>query len=224
MLARPTVLFVAALGLIATLGVTSSSAEAGRYVRVRPHRSHGHVHVALYPRGLYVGGGLVAARILGQSGGTELLENGVGMSLFTGIRVNPMLALELGYLGTLHNPQNVRTAWGNDVDYLMLNGLTADARIYLGNRDAASPGGGTQVQPYVQGGVGAYALDSTLFGAESVGTGFQLGGGLDVTLGPSVDLGVRALYRGIAMGPPDRVENDTFISAVTAEVNLGIKF
>jgi hypothetical protein len=236
MLARSTAMLLAALAAFATLGAASSDAEAGRYVRVRPARPHGHVHVALYPRGLYVGGGLVATRILGQSGGDELLEDGFGLTLFTGIRVNNALALELGYLGTLHNPQKVQTTWGNDVDYLMLNGVTADAKIYVGgnrndsaaamqpNGQPASTGGGTKVQPFVQGGVGLYVLDSTLFGTESVGTGFQLGGGMDIELGSHLDLGVRALYRGIAMGPPERVENDTFVSAVTVEANLGLRF
>jgi outer membrane protein with beta-barrel domain len=219
---QPTRILALLLGAV-TLAAAAPRAEAGRYY-VRPARPQYHVGVAVYPSGLYVGAGLVATRILDQSGGAELLENGGGLTLFTGIRISRPLALELGYLGSLHNPEKVRTTWGDDVDYLVLNGFTADARIFLGgNDDPEGPRSG-QVHPFLQGGVGLYFLDSTYFGTQSVGSGFQLGGGIDVTLAPNISLGLRGLYRGISMGPPERAENNTFISALTAEANLEIGF
>jgi hypothetical protein len=190
-------------------------AEADRY-RAR-HGGKSSVGVVVYPQGLYIGAGAVGTRILSQQGGPELLDDGAGLSLYSGLRVSPNLALELGLMTTLHNPEDVATPFGRDVDYLVLSGLTADAKIYFQTR---SPG----VEPFVQGGLGVYFLDSQHFGAQSVGSGFQAGGGVDFRLSPHVDLGVRGLYRGLAMGPPAAGFDDTFVSAMTAEANLTIRF
>jgi hypothetical protein len=187
----------------------SAPAEAQRY-RAR-------TSVVIVPHGLYVGGGLVGTRIVDQRGGDEILDHGFGFTLYTGLRLNPRLALELGWLATFHNPERVRTSFGDDVDFLVLNGFTGDAKIFL---DSASP----SMEPYLQGGLGLYLLDSTYFGAQSVGTGFQLGGGVDFRVAPAMSVGVRALYRGMAMGPPERVENDTFVSALTLDGNLTVHF
>lgn len=216
-------ILVAALGGVLVSAALATSAQAGR-VRVGGHghyhaRPGGHVAVMVYPRGLYFGAGLVGTSILDQSGGEELLEDGVGLALYGGWRLSPRLALELGWAGTLHNPVDVQTGYGTDVDYLVLNAFTGDAKIYLSDPNVRS-----RLEPYVQGGVGAYLLDSTYFGAQSVGSGFQLGGGLDYSVGPGVDLGLRGLYRGIAMGPPESREDDTFISAVSFEGNLTLRF
>jgi hypothetical protein len=197
------------VALALALAALPDRADARRY-----YRSRARVGVVLVPGGLYVGGGPAGAAIIGQSGGPELLDNGGGLALFAGLRINPRLALELGWLGTFHNP--AETGFG-DVDYLVLNGFTGDARVYLGESGQTS-------EPYLQGGLGLYLLDSTYFGAQSVGSGFQLGGGYDFFLSQQISLGVRALYRGIAMGPPDSNRNDTFLSAVTLDGSLKIDF
>ena len=164
----------------------------------------------------YVGIGGFGTRILGQSGGPEELNSGGGLSVYAGVHVSRALSLELGWMGSLHNPAPVSTWWGPETDYLVLEGATADAKIHLG--------GFGGLVPYLQGGVGLYWLGSDHFGADSVGAGFQLGGGLDLWLSRSVSLGARVLYRGIAMGPPDANFNDTFINALTAEGTLAVHF
>lgn len=207
------------------MSLDTASAEAGRYYRSRPHRYHArpyqpqaHVGVFLYPRGLYVGAGLTASRILHQSTGpgsaAGLIDDGAGLTLFTGLRINRTLALEAGWIGTVHGPDG---AAFDQAEHLMLNGFTADARVYL-------PSSSEGLEPYLQGGLGLYLLDSTYFGTESVGSGFQLGGGFDLRLGDSVKLGLRALYRGLAMGPPDAGYADTYVGALSAEGNLVLQF
>jgi hypothetical protein len=210
---RPsTLVLMFAIGIASFLG--PSPAQAQYYYRTYP--AHARV-VTLYPQGLYVGGGLVATRILSQSGGDEFLRGGGGLTLHTGFRVNRSLALEAGWTGTLHNPETVRTAFGDDVDYLALHGFTADARIFFRTETP-------NVEPFVQGGVGLYLLDSTYFGAQSVGTGFQAGGGVNIGLSGHLDLGLRALYRGMAMGPPEGGYRDTYVSALTVDGNLSFRF
>ncbi len=206
--------------LAAVLCIGASSADAGRYyvrgrgrVYVRPQAA-----VVVYPRGLYFGGGLLGNLIASQEGDTELLDNGGGLSLFAGWRLGQRLALELGYMGSFHNPAEVETAFGDDVDYLVMSGFTGDAKIYLGD-DPMAPS-----EFYLQGGLGLYAIDSTYFGTQSVGSGFQLGGGIDFHVAPQIDLGLRGLYRGISMGPPEERYDDTFISAVTVEGNVAFHF
>lgn len=205
-----------ALVLLVTMAA-SAPAEADRYHRRPRHRSHTHVAVVM-PWGLYVGAGLGAAGVLHQSGGDDLLGDGFGLSLHAGLRVHQLLALELGWLGTLHEPRGAVFA---EDQHLVLNGITADARVYL---PAIRGGGGPGLEPYLQGGLGVYLLDNTYFGTQSTGTGFQLGGGLDIPLGPHLVLGARGLYRGLAMGPVDATYTDTFVGALTTEVTVTGRF
>jgi hypothetical protein len=169
------------------------------------------------PTTWYMGLGLFGTSILDQSGGPEQLEGGGGLSLWAGVHVSEVLSLELGWMGSFHNPADVATWWGVETDFLVLEAVTADARLHLtrGNRG---------FDPYLQGGVGIYFLGSEHLGMDSIGTGFQLGGGFDVWVTPQVTLGVRAKYHGIAMGPPDSDDNDTFLSAATVEGSLGVHF
>ncbi len=206
--------------LVLVIGLLVAPAQAHAQYRhnARGHgHARGHFGVAIFPPGLYVGAGLVGTKILGQSGGPEILEDGAGVGLFTGIRVSPQLALEAGVSSSLHNPKSVQTAYGSNVDYLVLNSATADAKIFF-------PSSASTLTPFAQGGVGLYLLDSDYFGTQSIGTGFQLGGGFDIELGPGVDFGLRALYKGISMGPPESTLDDTFISALSAEANLALRF
>lgn len=219
--------FVLALAVASTVVLvgtpTIEDAEAGR--RYRHNRVRPRAQLVLVPRGLYFGAGIVGTKILKQNGGPELLDDGAGLTLYGGIRVSRALALELGWVGTAHNPETVDVGFGPETDFLVLNGFTADAKVFLGangmRSTVARPG---EAQPYIQGGLGVYFLDSSAFGTQSVGTGFQLGGGLDWVVGRNVDLGVRGLYRGMAMGPPDSNQDDTFVSAVSVEGSLTLRF
>jgi hypothetical protein len=202
------------LSLGAALMVLGASTSAQAQYRAR---GRGNVSVAIVPPGVYGGIGLVATKIVSQNGGDELLEDGAGLSFFMGIKLNERLALEGGIASTFHNPVAVQTSFGNDVDYLVLTAATVDAKIFF-------PTQGQHLVPFAQGGVGLYLLDSEYFGAQSVGTGFQLGGGFDLPLGPQIDLGLRALYRGMAMGPPESNADDTFVSALSAEANIAVHF
>lgn len=216
MMPRTNTRLLSLFAALTTLVVGTSVASAQYYQRpyARPYSET----VVIFPRGLYAGLGVTATRILRQDGGPELLEHGGGINLYAGLRVNRSLALELGWMGTLHNPVAVSTPFGDDVDFLVLNGFTADAKLYLGG------GNDTKMEPYVQAGLGLYLLDSQYFGAQSTGTGFQAGGGFDFRISSHALLGLRGLYRGLAMGPPQANYNDTFVSALTLEGNLNVRF
>ncbi len=211
-----------AFSLAAAAVVLTSSGNAAAQHRASGH-GHGHGHgqgqvsVSIMPPGVYAGAGIVGTNILSQSGGEELIDDGLGFSLFMGIKLNDRVALEGGVASTFHNPVSVQTSFGDDVDYLVLTAATVDAKIFF-------PNGGQRFVPFAQGGLGLYLLDSENFGAQSVGSGFQLGGGFELPIGPRLDLGLRALYRGIAMGPPESNNDDTFVSAVSAEANLAFHF
>lgn len=208
---------VVAVAVALSLLAWAEPADAQRAHRRAPYDGYARMRVHIIPYGVYVGAGLVGLRILGESGGDDLLDDGAGLTLFTGLRMSQRLALELGWVATFHNPESLRTNFGSETDYLVLNGFTGDARIYLGDGDS-------MIEPFLQGGVGLYLLDSTAFGAQSLGTGFQAGGGFDLRIGPQLDVGVRALYRGVAMGPPRSGDEDTFVSAAGVEGNLTLRF
>jgi hypothetical protein len=217
---------IRSLSIVACAGIllASATAEAGRYHSRRGHQRSYHgsyypptTHVGIFiPWGWYVGAGLVATRVLHQQGGEDLLGNGGGLTVYGGLRVHPLLALEVGWVGSLHEPRGASFA-GDDA--LLLNALTTDARIYLPVASESST-----FESYVQAGLGVYLLDNTYFGSQSVGTGFQLGGGLDASLGPNFLVGGRLLYRGMAMGPVEASYTDTYVGAVTGEVNLTLRF
>jgi len=214
------VLAAAAPGVALAHGVVVVQPPPPVYVTPVPHRPPPRGTYARgftpTPRTWYMGMGLVGTNIVGQSGGPEQLDSGAGLSAWLGVRLADSLGLEIGWLGSFHNPASVSTWFGAETDFLVLEGVTADARLHL------APG--RPFDPYLQGGVGVYFLGSEHFGLDSVGTGFQAGGGGDIWLTPAITLGVRALYRGVAMGPPDGGDNDTFVSAVTLEGALAFHF
>ncbi len=184
--------------------------------------------MVIIPRRTYWGFGLAAAKIVKQSGGPELLGDGVGLTLFGGLRIGPILALELGWMGTAHNPETVDVGFGPETDTLVLNSFTADAKVFVGGStpdvNRTNQGRLGPVQPFVQGGLGLYLLDSSVFGTQSVGSGFQLGGGASWSLGRHIEFSLRGLYRGIAMGPPSSELDDTFISSLTFDASAALHF
>lgn len=184
--------------------------------RPRAH-GHGHVRVAFMPSGFYIGAGIVALSILAQKGEEELLDDGAGLSVYLGIPISERFSLEGAITSTFHNPETVLTAFGTDVDWLVLSAATLDGRFFF-------PRDGSATTPYIQVGLGAYVLDSDFFGTQSVGTGGQLGGGVEFDIAPSARLGLRGLYRAISMGPPEANYDDTFISALSLEANVTLLF
>jgi hypothetical protein len=206
-------------GLVVAAAPSPAEAHRGR-ARVRyGYRAYvgGGGAVIYGPHGWYAGAGLAATKIFDQRGGPEHLDDGAGVALYGGFRLGQRLSLEVGYLASFHNPATVDTVWGPETDFLVLEALTGDARIFLGRSG--------NIDGYVQGGVGAYVLGSEHFGVDAVGTGFQLGGGFDWYFSDVWALGLRALYRGIAMGPPDGTgDTDVFISGATVEASLGFHF
>jgi hypothetical protein len=142
------------------------------------------------------------------------IDHGGGFSLFLGVRLAPMFALELAYALNIHNP--VQDASGNTVDALLLHAGTLDLKVIFPTR--------TNVRPYLQVGLGVYELasyaDSTLY---RNGVGFQLGGGLDLWLDRFWSIGFRALYHGVAF--TQDIGNDRpFLSTVSVEGNVQLHF
>jgi hypothetical protein len=165
----------------------------------------------------YAGAGAFGTKILSQSGPTEQLDSGGGVSLWGGIRFNRRFGLELGWLGSFHNPSTTATWYGNDTNYLVLEGVTADAKIHLN--------GSGNFDPYIQGGLGVYFLGREGLGASNVGTGFQAGLGLDYWIGDVITLGLRARLHGISMGPPQGQSGDSvFLTAATVEASVALHF
>jgi hypothetical protein len=209
----------AALSVLA-LAALAPAAHADVYVsggyRYYPPPPPAATTVVVRPAWWYAGVGVVGTSILDQSGGPETLRTGGGVSAWLGVNLSSALSVELGWLGSFHNPQTYSTYYGRDTSFLVLEGVTADAKIHLGRGP---------IDPYLQGGVGVYFLgDSAVGFADSVGPGYQLGGGIDLWVGRHVTLGGRALYRGIAMGPPDGGPADTFVHAATVEGSVAFHF
>jgi opacity protein-like surface antigen len=214
------VTFASAASVFATLTIAAPSADARRRVVVYGPRPRGRVYASGFvfvPGNWYGGVGLFATRIIDQRGGPEQIEHGAGLSVYGGLRVNERLSLEATWLGSAHNPATVSNGYYTETDYLILEGLTADAKIHLDRSG--------QLDPYLQGGVGVYFLGREHFGIDAVGTGFQLGGGFDYWLADHWTLGLRLRYHGISMAPPEGNSGDnTYISAITAEGSLALRF
>src|SRR5688572_25768398 len=134
------------LVLAGFLLMATDRAEAAVYVRPHYHASIG---VYGYPFGWYGGFSLFGTRVLDQSGGPEQLRSGAGFSLWGGWHATERLSLELGWLESFHNPVEVSTWYGSEVDYLVLDGWMLDAKVHLGGGRGSSP-----FDPYLQGGLG----------------------------------------------------------------------
>lgn len=179
-----------------------------------PYDGYARMQVVARPGGLYVGAALVGTAIVDQSGGPDLVASGTGLRLLGGWRLSQRLALEMGWSTTFHEAE---ADFGPDADTLVLSGFTGDAKIYLG-------GGGERVDPFVQGGVGFYLLGGSILDSQSIGSGFQVGPGVDLHVTEDVDITLRALYRGVAMGPPDQRDDDTFLSVLGGEAGISLRF
>jgi hypothetical protein len=170
--------------------------------------------------GLYLGLGAFGNAIVNQANsGVDFLTSGAGVNLQLGIRLHPNFALEFALGESMHN--DVTDAWGNTVDYLALNYVTADAKFIL-------PASGLPMRPYLQAGLGYYMLADSWSSELASGGGFQLGGGLDFYLNSWWSVGGRLLYHGIQFSSvtfPQTGDSKTpFLSTVSLEANVQIHF
>src|SRR5262245_7952875 len=80
------------------------------------------------PAWWYAGVGVVGTSILDQSGGPEALRSGGGLTAWIGVNLSRALSLEVGWLGSFHNPEPFATYYGPETSFLVLEGVTADAK------------------------------------------------------------------------------------------------
>jgi hypothetical protein len=189
--------------------------------------------------GLYLGAGGGGFGILGAKGPYEHISAGGMANLWVGLYLSRRFALELGFMGSIHQEQFTEydgTYWGENE--MMLWGVTLDAKFNL-----VTPGWRRRFVPYLQAGVGAYGLVGDTYdeygyvGSQSLatGAGVQLGGGLDIYLTRWLVLGGRLLYRGIVLGKmncgdttdrctADAEDSSTVLHGLTGEINMSIIF
>ncbi|HEY3355478.1 MAG TPA: outer membrane beta-barrel protein [Polyangia bacterium] len=165
--------------------------------------------------GVYLGIGGFGDIVANQANSpVDFLTSGAGYNLFLGVRLNPNFALEFGWGQGFHNQQN--DYFGNTLDYIALNHLTADLKIIFPNP--------SNVRPYIQAGLGFYMLTDAFNSDIASGGGFQLGGGLDIYLNPWWSIGGRLLYHGIKFGDLNGTNNAPYLSTVSLEANLQVHF
>ncbi len=204
---------VAILALLVSASVASDAQAEGYRERVR-FAENNHLEP---PPGWYLGFGAHGTAFVRQTGGPEVLQRGAGASLFGGFHLVPRATLEFGWTESFHNAADIETGFGTQVDYLVLDSWTIGSRVYL--RGMAS-----DVSPYLQVGLGLYALSSEYFGLESSGTGFHIGIGSDIWLNDFLTIGGRIRYRSIALGPPSANYDDTFLTTTLLEVGIGFHY
>ncbi len=140
---------------------------------------------------IYVGMGL-GADFIGNNSDLNACVSGVncqeitglaggGFAIFAGLRLSEWVGLELSYDAFFHEGSA-----GNPYNLATRQSLRGDAKVFF------LSGGG--LEPYLQAGVGAHFLGDE-YAVAAAGGGFQLGGGVDLYLIPSLSLGANVLYR-----------------------------
>ncbi len=189
--------------------------------------------------GLYLGAGGGGFGIIGAKGPYEHISAGGMANMWVGLNFTRRFALELGFMGSIHNEQFTEydgTYWNENE--MMLWGVTLDAKFNM-----VAPGWRRRFVPYLQAGIGAYGLLGDSYdeygyvGTQTLasGAGVQLGGGLDIYLTRWLVLGGRLLYRGIVLGKmdcgnttdrctADAEDSSTVLHGLTAEINMSIVF
>jgi len=110
-------------------------------------------------------------------------ENGNGLGLRAGVGMNRYLAFEGGLFKTDHDVKN----GSGSVDF---TGLTIDAKLSF-------PLSGSQIVPYILGGIGTYEFDSN--GTTTDASGGQIGIGMDIYLFPELNFNVGLTRRNITV-------------------------
>ena len=167
-------------------------------------------------RGVYLGFAGMGNFVVNQASApvNGFISHGGGFSVFLGVRVGYMVALEAAYALNIHNP--VQNSSGVTVDALLLHAGTLDLKILFPN--------GSSVRPFIQAGLGVYELASYADRTDyRNGVGFQLGGGLDIWLTRHLSIGGRVLYHGIYF--TQDIDGDRpFLSTLSIEGNLQVHF
>ena len=174
------------------------------------HRLHGYI-------GGQLSGFIVAAQVTEYDHG--YLGHGGGGGLYGGVRLGPFVSLEANWNITFHDESWRAVTPGGTViedrylDSIYLMTLTADAKIHIPTRGP--------VEPFFQGGIGFAFIGATYadpdYDGDTIfakGPAFNLGGGLDIWLGPWLSVGGRLLYRG-----PYFTQDDFTGQAIKAESN-----
>lgn len=166
----------------------------------------------------------------GAAGPGEFLGHGGGGGLFAGLRMGRWFALELNWAMTYHNFYEEYDAYWDYYEWsaLHLQTMTLDGKLHI-------PTWGI-VEPFVQAGVG-FSFAGVSFGDDysqedynyASGVAFNVGGGLDIWLGPFITLGGRILYRGMAFGEPSidargRTTYRNYVSGVALDANVAAHF
>lgn len=167
---------------------------------------------------LYLGGGPLADFISqGDSSESQIIRTGGGFDLFLGFRLNPMFALEIGGLLSVHGTDHDLA----DYDTAVLNGFTIDGKFFLFPSS-------TRLEPFLQFGGGGYVVQEERYqGRELSGGGLHAGGGVDLHLTRALGFGVRALYKGIWMDNETEympATRSVFHNHMTLEANVQLHF
>ncbi len=204
--------------LIALLAATRSAAA---------HQvDYAHVHPAEYyerpPRErvhAYLGGGALVAPVARQDlprlAGDADATVGAGGTIFGGVRLGPVFAVEVDYVRTHHGTDEGGSPAEDRV--LAIEAVDFALKLHVPTR--------ALVEPYFQLALGGAVLGDAQ-GRLAEGGSFALGGGVDLWLHPSLTVGARALYRSAALHEPDRSTrgDGAFVSVVAVDLNFQVHF
>ena len=166
----------------------------------------------------YAGGHLGGLVIMNQAVGDQgvgFLGHGGGGGLFGGLRLSPFLSVEANWAISYHDETLGQSTY---LDSIYLMSITADAKIHIPTRGPA--------EPYFQAGIGfAYIgasygdgapIDDSVF---AKGPAFNVGGGVDLWLGPHFSVGGRVLYKGLYFNEAGgAADSSNFVSGVALDV------
>lgn len=198
-----------------------AGALAPRSAEARPYQGYGFLYGGSPSAQPYLGFSGVGTGVLSQAGGVEYMASGGGGSIWGGLRFGPLLAIELGYTGSFHNPAAACEAGSYyhvcSANYLLLDMVSADAKLHLPTQ--------SNFDPYLQAGLVFGWVGREGFAPDAKGGGFDVGVGFDVWINPWWTVGVRGLYRGLRLSDhASDTGTGMFLSVVTAEVGLGVHF
>ena len=198
-------------------GYVGNPRGAGQW-RAR-HRLHGYI-------GAQLTGLIVVAQVTDYE--TGYLGHGGGGGIFGGVRFNPWLAIELNWNATYHDERfDAGSSTVIVLDSIYLMSITADAKIHI-------PTWGP-IEPFIQAGIGfAYigANYDDCIGCDSIfasGPAFNLGGGVDIWLGPHISVGGRMLYKGLyfnedEFGRRSDLSESNYVNGINIDAFLSYHF
>ncbi|MCA9514868.1 MAG: outer membrane beta-barrel protein [Myxococcales bacterium] len=182
-----------------------------RYV-ARPRRA---VEAPRRPQ-FEVGLGVHGTSVINDGDNYGSIATGGGFELMLGWRPISAFALDMSLWLSFHDANR---------DYSSANAtlgaLSVDGRFFLTDWNQ-------RLQPYLQVGIGAYAMESDAFYSDSLGgPGFNLGGGIDFYLTRNISIGGKLLYRGAWVDNTDSsYYDDPYESAFLSSFQYGgdVKF